>query len=216
MRTVSLALAVYAFMTDAVTGWHAMGFVGRGLLDEPAHLATALVVFGAIVRFRRGAVPDPRFCWAMLLSSVLIDLDHVPAELGTNAFTNGTARPYTHALWTVLVLTLAALVVRYRRTRRARPAGSGLSPGTAELVLGGAAAGVAAHFLRDIATAGMAVWWPLTDMPVQVPYWWYALALLVTIALPVSPRLRPGPANHRRVPRSVRQPASRRRATRRR
>ena len=50
-------LALYAFATDGLTGWHSMGFVVMGLLDEPAHLATALVILGALVRVRR-AVPD--------------------------------------------------------------------------------------------------------------------------------------------------------------
>jgi len=111
-------------------------------------------------------------------------VDHLPAEFGTDAMTNGTPRPYTHALWVVIVLTLAWTVARFfvRRYGRSRPA-------TVELVLAGAAWGVAAHFVRDIATAPMSFWWPVTDAPVQVPYWWYVAALLVIIALqPVTRR----------------------------
>jgi hypothetical protein len=38
----------------------------------------------------------------------------------------------------------------------------------------------------------MSFWWPLTDMAVQVPYWWYVLALAVIIAIgPINPNLRP-------------------------
>ncbi len=174
-RVAGVLLFAFSAGIDALTGWHEMGFLGRGLLDEPAHLATALVVFGAIVRLRGGSVPDPRFCWTMLASSVLIDIDHIPAEFGIWALTTGTPRPYTHALWTVVVLALAAAAAR------------GLSRRGVSLVLGGAAAGVAAHFLRDIATAPMSLWWPFTDAPVQVPYWWYVAAVVALLALPPFP-----------------------------
>ncbi len=53
----------------------------------------------------------------------------------------------------------------------------------AELILAGAASGVAAHFVRDIATAPMSLWWPMTDMELQVHYRWYLLALAVIIAI---------------------------------
>jgi len=176
-RPVGILLAAYAFGTDWRIAWHGLNFTLRGMIDEPAHLATALVVLGAITRFR-GRAPSPKFGWTMLACSVLIDLDHLPAEFGTNTLTNGTPRPYTHALWTVIVLTLAWASARYVAVRKER-----LRPATAELVLAGAAWGVAAHFLRDIATAQMSFWWPLTDIAVQVPYWWYVTALLVIIAL---------------------------------
>lgn len=176
-RPVGVLLAAYAFGTDRLIAWHGLSFTLRGLIDEPAHLVTALVVLGAITRFR-GSPPEPKFGWTMLACSVLIDLDHLPAEFGTNLLTNGTPRPYTHALWTVIVLTLAWSIARYVAVRKERP-----RPAIAELILAGATWGVAAHFLRDIATAPMSFWWPLTDMPVQLPYWWYVTALLVIIAL---------------------------------
>lgn len=177
-RPVSAALALYAVGTDGLVSWHGMGFLGRGIVDEPAHLATALVVLGTIVRLRRGSVPGPWFCWPMLASSVLIDVDHIPAEFGIWTFTDGTPRPYTHALWTVLLLALAAAATRPWSRRH----GAGWRAGV-PLVLGGAATGVAAHFLRDIATAPMALWWPLTSASVQVSYWWYVLALLLLVGI---------------------------------
>ena len=177
-RPVGVLLALYVFGTDWLTGWHGMNFAMRGLLDEPAHLATALIILGALVRFR-GSLPDQRFGWTMLVCSVLIDVDHLPAEFGSNALTNGTPRPYTHALWVVIALTLAWAVARFFRLQSGRP-----RPGAVELILAGAAWGVAAHFVRDIATAPMSFWWPVTDLSVQVPYWWYVVALLVIIALP--------------------------------
>lgn len=200
-RWVSLLLACYAFATDGLTGWHAMSFVMRGLLDWPAHLATALVVLGVLTRVR-GRAPEQRFGWTMLACSVLIDLDHLPAEFGSDAWTNGTPRPYTHALWTVLVLVLAWAAARALAARSAsrRPAG-------AELALAGAAWGVSAHFVRDIATAPMSFWWPVTKMAVEVPYWWYVTALAVMIIIGPVPRgqapeasPRPGSGQRRPVP----------------
>lgn len=186
-RWVGILLALYAFATDGLTGWHSMGFAMRGLLDEPAHLATALIVLGALSRVR-GSGLDQRFGWSMLACAVLIDLDHVPAEFRAGALTNGTVRPYTHALWTVIVLTLAwatALFIRIRAGQR--------GPATVELILAGAAWGVAAHFARDIATAPMSFWWPVTDIAVEVPYWWYVLALSVIAVSPAAhPRNRAG------------------------
>ena len=41
-----------------------MNFAVRGLLDWPAHLATALVILGALIRFR-GTLPGQRFGWTM-------------------------------------------------------------------------------------------------------------------------------------------------------
>ncbi len=176
-RWVGACLALYAFATDWLTRWHGLSFAMRGLLDWPAHLATALVVLGALIRVR-GTLPDQRFGWTMLACSVLIDLDHLPEQLGTVALTNGTPRPYTHALWTMIALTLAWAIARNLviRSRRARPAG-------VELVLAGAAWGVAAHFLRDIATAPMSFWWPVTEVAVEVPYWWYMVALAIITAI---------------------------------
>jgi hypothetical protein len=172
-----------------------MNFAMRGLLDWPAHLATAFVILGALVR-ARGAVPDQRFGWTMLACSVLIDLDHLPAEFGSDILTNGTPRPYTHALWTMVVLTLAWAVARFFVIRSGRP-----RPATTELMLAGAAWGLAAHFVRDIATAPMSFWWPITDMPVEVPYRWYVVALAIIIAIgPVPGRLRfPTPLPWRRM-----------------
>jgi inner membrane protein len=176
-RWVGVLLALYTFATDGLTGWHAMNFAMRGLLDEPAHLATALVMLGALIRVR-GKLPDQRFGWTMLACAVLIDLDHVPDEFGSDVLTNGTPRPYTHALWVVIALTLAWAAARFFAVRAGRP-----RPASVELILAGAAWGVAAHFLRDIATAPMSFWWPVTYMAVEVPYWWYVAALAVIIAI---------------------------------
>jgi hypothetical protein len=182
-RSVGVLLALYAFATDWVTGWHGMNFVLQGILDWPAHLATAVVILGALVRVRRG-VPDQRFGWTMLACSVLIDIDHIPEEFGFDVLTYGTPRPYTHAIWLVITLTFAWAIARHLAIRYERD-----RPATIELVLAGAAWGVAAHFVRDIATAPMSFWWPVTKIAVEVPYWWYVMALAIVIAIGPVPRL---------------------------
>ena len=177
-RTVSLALVIAIAITDVTISWHGFGFVAKALVDEPCHLATALVILGAITRVR-GTPPKPAFGWTMLACSVLIDLDHLPAEFGSSILTAGTPRPYTHALWVVLVLIAGTVVAR-------RWSQGTITPGaaTTALILDGAAWGVSAHFLRDVATAPMSLWWPVTTVTVQIPYWCYVLVLLVVVAIP--------------------------------
>lgn len=177
-RGVSLALIAAVVAVDRWIRWPGMNFVPRALLDEPCHVATALVAIGAITRFR-GSPPDSKFLWAMLLCSVLIDADHLPLEFGSSVLTNGTPRPYTHALWVVLLLTVVAIVARYW-SQHART----LASRSVVAILAGAAWGISAHFLRDIVTADMSPWWPISGAAVQVPYWWYVLALILTAAIP--------------------------------
>lgn len=55
-RRVGVILALYAFGTDWLTSWHGMSFALRGLLGWPAHLTTALVILGALIRVR-GTLP---------------------------------------------------------------------------------------------------------------------------------------------------------------
>lgn len=177
-RAVSVALVVAIVTMDLAIAWHDFGFVTRALIDEPCHLATALVILGAITRVR-GMPPKPEFGWTMLACSVLIDLDHLPEEFGSSILTAGTPRPYTHALWVVVVL-IAGTVAARRWSQRVH------TPGAAStaLILGGAAWGVSAHLLRDVATAPISLWWPLTKAALDIPYWCYVLALVVIIAIP--------------------------------
>jgi hypothetical protein len=179
-RWVSLILVVPVLAVDLGLPWQGWGFTVRAVLDEPCHLATGLICLGAIARFR-GHLPDPRFGWAMLICSNLIDLDHLPLEFGSSALTAGTPRPYTHALWVVVALALAAFAARTWSKR----AGTSASATTAYVLLG-AACGVSAHFLRDIATAQMSLWWPVTKVPVEVPYAWYVAAIVVIALIPVT------------------------------
>ncbi|HEY1344160.1 MAG TPA: metal-dependent hydrolase [Streptosporangiaceae bacterium] len=183
-RGVSLALAAAIAVTDHVVHQQQLPFLARGLMDEPCHLATAMIALGALTRWR-GRPPGSRFVWAMLSASVLVDLDHLPLELGSAVLTAGTPRPYTHALWVLVLLTVAAAAARRRRqvsgSARAR---------TVAGIAAGAAWGVAAHFLRDVGTAPIALWWPVSSASVQVPGYWYLAALFVLATLP-PPRTQP-------------------------
>lgn len=189
-RTVSLALIAAILIVDLVIPWsgpdylprwQGLSFVPRAFIDEPCAVATAMVVLGAITRFR-GAPPDPKLGWSLLAWSVLIDLDHLPQEFGTSILTEGTPRPYTHALWLLVVLIAATLVARYWRQRAKT-----LASATSVQILAGTAWGIAVHFTRDVATAPMSLWWPITRAAVQEPYWCYALELLVIVAMPPAP-----------------------------
>jgi inner membrane protein len=166
-RDVSLVLIAAIAPTDLAVPWHEFGFLPRALVDEPCHLATAGIVLAAITRLHN-APPGQRFGWAMLASSVLIDLDHLPLEFGSSALTAGTPRPYTHALWVVVVLAAAAIVAARWSRRR-----NGAAAMAAASLLASAACGVSAHFLRNIATAPMSLCWPVSNAAVQVPYRWY-------------------------------------------
>jgi membrane-bound metal-dependent hydrolase YbcI (DUF457 family) len=140
------------------------GSAAYGLVDLPAHLVTCAIALLALAVLR--GAPTRAFVLAALAASVLLDLDHIPGYLGTQALTGTLPRPYAHTfLFLTLVLVTAFLVPR----RAARP------------LLLGVAFGVAAHLFRDLATGpGVAVLWPFDSEPIQMPYVLYAGALLLT------------------------------------
>jgi hypothetical protein len=179
-RWGSLALVAAIVLVDLVLLSRSFGFAARALMDEPCHFATAVIVLGTITRWR-DRPPGRPFIWSMLFASVAIDVDHLPAEfVHRDALYGHLPRPYTHALWLLVLLTVIA-VVAYRRARVT----GGARTAVAASVFAGLAWGVGAHFLRDLATAPISLLWPVSSAGLQMPYGWYLVAMLIGVALPV-------------------------------
>jgi LexA-binding, inner membrane-associated putative hydrolase len=109
-----------------------------------------------------------------LAGSLLPDLDHVP--LAFRDPKPGDPRPKTHSL---CAAALTALVSRRL------------------------AAGVLAHFARDLAVQpGVPLLWPLTGRQLRIPYACYAAALVASAALRTTGRVprRPGSGSRRAGP----------------
>ncbi|HET9074030.1 MAG TPA: metal-dependent hydrolase [Solirubrobacteraceae bacterium] len=119
--------------------------LSSGVFDELAHVATGLLCLNLLPRRWRNPILAPA-----LLASVLIDLDHVPQYVfHVYWFTQGTPRPYTHSLLSVVVCLVLALAWRRRR-----------------VMWVGVAVGLALHFVRDLGEgggAGVALLWPVSD-----------------------------------------------------
>ncbi len=161
-RWAPLVLVPAVLLVDAVQQARPWPVLVVGLLDEPAHLATAWLGLAALA-----PRPLPRqVWWGALTASVAIDVDHVPLYLTDGAFSVAGGRPPTHSL---LVMVLLAALALPRRTR---------------WLLLGAAAGVLLHLLRDVATGpGVPLLWPLSDASARVPYWTYAVLVLALAGL---------------------------------
>lgn len=127
------------------------------IMDESAHAATALLLLDAL-----RLPPSPPILGGTLLGAVLIDVDHVPSEVGWDILTKGTGRPYSHSLFTLGESVLLA----FARTRPWRT------------VALSAAFGIVTHLLRDMATGGVPLYWPLATRAVTIPYAVYAILLL--------------------------------------
>jgi membrane-bound metal-dependent hydrolase YbcI (DUF457 family) len=123
----------------------------HALLDETAHLATALLALDALAHGR-----STRFQRAALLGSVAIDLDHVPdLVLGWRWLMGDSPRPYPHSLPT---LGLLAVLARTRRSEQQRD------------LLAGAAFGVSIHLLRDLTdgSEGVPLLWPISGRGIRL------------------------------------------------
>jgi membrane-bound metal-dependent hydrolase YbcI (DUF457 family) len=124
--------------------------VAIGVLDETAHLA-----LGALLAAGR----PPAVARGILVASVLIDLDHVPSELGQEWLRlEPRGRPLPHTAFTVLAAALVAAATR-------RPA------------WWGATLGLALHFTRDLTDtdSGVRLLWPLSDREFYAPPALYAM-----------------------------------------
>jgi len=167
---ISIPLLVGA--VDSIRTEPGRGDLGTALLDEPAHLATALLLLLACRR---------RISLVLVVGAALgacaIDLDHLPAMLGQVGLTEGTVRPYTHALPTLVALLAGAVATR----------------GATRTGLLGAALGFGSHLWRDMGTGGVALLWPLTRANVDLPYAAYFAAVLVSLLAALWPQLRARP-----------------------
>jgi membrane-bound metal-dependent hydrolase YbcI (DUF457 family) len=128
----------------------------EGLLDELAHVATALALLTPLA-----LNADRATALGALAGAILLDADHVPGELGLRWLSRGTGRPYPHTLLSALILVgLGGGQGRHWR-RFAWPV----------------AAGLTTHLLRDLATGGVPLFWPLSRRNVRLPYPLYAVLL---------------------------------------
>jgi inner membrane protein len=163
-RTPRLAAVLAIVLIDSFIWWSPIPRPVFGALDELGHLTTAALLLSA---WR----PLPAFRWrflaATLAASVLIDIDHIPSEVfHSEVLTAGTYRPYGHTLLVILVIAGLSRVL----PARWRPIAAGI------------AAGFCLHLVRDLATGGASLLWPVGDWTVWYPYPGY-LALLVFAAL---------------------------------
>jgi inner membrane protein len=130
-----------------------------GLLDEPAHLATAWLFLAAFLPVQARTT----WLWA-LIGAVAIDVDHVPLYLWHVGAADPNSRPVTHSLATVVLLVVIAAVA----SRRLR----------APLL--GVALGTVLHFVRDLAEGpGVPLLWPFDATNVTLPHGTYLLVLAV-------------------------------------
>jgi membrane-bound metal-dependent hydrolase YbcI (DUF457 family) len=139
-----------------------------GVVDEAAHMATALALLSA------WPAADREFARGLLAGSILIDVDHVPELWGHRWLRPRGVRPVPHS-----AAAPALLLVRAAR-------------GSSRTALG-AAVGLGGHLLRDLATGrtGVALLWPLTSRPFSVRYRRYAAVLAVLAAVGAARRRPP-------------------------
>jgi inner membrane protein len=163
----ALAL-ILIFGVDSVDPLGTRPLLAAALLDESAHLATALLFLRALdMQVTRSSV------LGLLLGAVMIDIDHVPLQLfGNDILTAGTNRPHSHSLLALALVLLIgfALSGMWRR-------------GAFCLALGHAS-----HLARDMATGGVPLLWPLSSARIEVAYSGYALMVIVAALLTTWPR----------------------------
>jgi inner membrane protein len=166
---LGLSLIISALVIVAAdASFHAFrpSLVIAGALDEPAHAATTVIILGAL------GWPGTRgFVVAAMVASMAIDLDHIPQYLGSHFLTAGTPRPYPHSFVTLLAVGGAAVLSRDR----------------ARCLAIGAELGLIGHIFRDMAEpsskAGVALFWPVSDVNVRVPYVVYAVLMAVLLVV---------------------------------
>jgi len=133
--------------------------------DEVAHLTTAVPVIVAVPALRS---QSRAVIAAILTASVFIDLDHVPNEFfGSTVLTANVYRPYGHTLVFAGLVAAAGMLLLSRRHRR---------------IALGAAIGMLLHLVRDCATGGAALFWPVSHRTITYPYSCYIAAVAIAFA----------------------------------
>jgi len=150
------------WLVDQRFSWQAKPLGIAATLDEAAHLATAAIIAGPWL-----SRASTSFTMGLVAGAVLVDVDHLPALFGTDLLTRTTARPLTHSLVGSAPVVAGALYHRSFAT--------------------GALLGLASHFLRDMASssAGVPLFWPISDRGLRLPDHLYYGVLLVALALGV-------------------------------
>ena len=153
-RGTLIGMAIVLLAADQALYRAPEGVVYMGALDETAHFLTGALVLAAL----RGYV-GRSFAVALLASSVLIDLDHIPGQFGIEWITQGTQRPYSHSLLTIALVAATALLWRSRRS-----------------LLLGVIVGLSFHFFRDMgesSASGVSLFWPWSYHSYRSPHWLY-------------------------------------------
>jgi inner membrane protein len=161
---VGSAALLVIVLIDAWLGGGERSLLQRAMSDETAHLLTAVLFLAAMPM-----VLPARFVAGALIGAVAIDLDHLPLIAGSDLLTQQTNRPFTHALLTIAIVVGLSMLL----PTRWRWAGFGI------------AAGVAAHFWRDLATstAGVPLLWPWQTFGFTLPYGLYLGVLIGCVGL---------------------------------
>lgn len=164
----SVGAVVVVVMVDAIIRQNDLNIFALGVLDEMAHIGTAAIFAIAI-----GLHTHPALLIGSILGAVLIDVDHIPLYLGANIVPDGTGRPFTHSLVSPVIVFFSSLVLSEWVRRFAWAAVGGLLT----------------HLLRDSATGGVPLWWPIRTSNVTIPYTIYLATLFLQLAIIVrSPR----------------------------
>jgi membrane-bound metal-dependent hydrolase YbcI (DUF457 family) len=151
------AACAFIFAADALLEAMSLSVALRALLDELSHVGTVYIV---LVRLR--LCPSRSFVQGAMLGATLIDLDHVPMAMRRRGDLTGQPRPRLHSLLPLLAIGAYSRWLAERRGCTFR----------------GAAFGFVTHLMRDMATGGVPLFWPLSARTVRMPYRIYAAALL--------------------------------------
>jgi inner membrane protein len=172
---VSLAII---FLVDYYFKIASPRLITIAILDELAHISTAFLFLIVFKRF----VNLP-FAAGCLAGAVLIDLDRLPELFSTGTLVAQPERPITHSLVSVLGLLLIAVVLSAQF----------------RWVFIGAALGVAMHLLRDLATGGVLLLWPVHSANIELSYAAYAVMIVALALVPMvrCTKSRFGPVTNR-------------------